>query len=509
MAQATLASSAPPSFEELRRRAEALVPRLRERAAKAEALRRLPDETVADLHRAGLFRMLQPARVGGSELPYTAMVELAAIIGSGCGSTAWVLNNLASHHWMLGYWPKEAQDEIWGPSPDTLIGSAFIFPGGRARKVEGGYRLSGRWPFSSGVDPSAWNMIGAVVPDEQTGASEHRVFLVPASDYSIIDTWYVAASPAPAARTWWSRTCSCRSIAPFPSRPARVGRTPAARSIPARSSACPGRAVRLRRRRRLAWHRPRRPRAICRRHPLQARHLYRAQPRGFLDPPGPCGGGGRAGRCGRGGDARDCEEAMDFAEAGADRRSRTSALAPRRRLCRAHVRKAVDISSPRPAAAPSTRQSAAARLPRHPRRQRPLSASTGTSTASITAASRSGCRRIPQHFRNRAGTMSHCQGTPPCPIRPPPSRRRRSTRAISATRSATFATGVTIITPAAATAACTADREFLSVGVADPPLVLWSTRSTRRACRRFRKLAFRRQRPGADRSAVEAVRRRA
>lgn len=192
MAQANDASSAPPSFAELRRRAEALVPPLRERAAKTEALRRLPDETIADLHRSGLFRMLQPARVGGSELPYTAMVELAAIIGSGCGSTAWVLNNLASHHWMLGYWPKQAQDEIWGPSPDTLIGSAFIFPGGRARKVKGGYRLSGRWPFSSGVDPSAWNMIGAVVPDEQTGASEQRVFLVPASDYSIVDTWYVS-----------------------------------------------------------------------------------------------------------------------------------------------------------------------------------------------------------------------------------------------------------------------------------------------------------------------------
>jgi len=192
MAQANRASPAPPSFEELRQRAEALVPVLRERAAKTEALRRLPDETIADLHRTGLFRSLQPARVGGSELPYTALIELAAIIGSGCGSTAWVLNNLASHHWMLGYWPKSAQDEIWGPSPDTLIGSAFIFPGGRARKVKGGYRLSGRWPFSSGVDPSAWNMIAAVVPDEQTGASEYRVFLVPASDYSVVDTWYVS-----------------------------------------------------------------------------------------------------------------------------------------------------------------------------------------------------------------------------------------------------------------------------------------------------------------------------
>ena len=181
-----------PSFETLRQRAEALVPTLRERAAKTEALRRLPDETIADLHSTGLFRMLQPARCGGSELPYGAVVELAAIIGRGCGSTAWVLNNLASHHWMLGYWPEEAQDEVWGPSPDTLVGSAFVFPGGRARKTAGGYRLSGRWPFSSGIDASGWNMIAAVVPDELTGASEYRVFLVPAGDYAVIDTWYVS-----------------------------------------------------------------------------------------------------------------------------------------------------------------------------------------------------------------------------------------------------------------------------------------------------------------------------
>lgn len=192
MLEARRISPAPPSFDELRERAEALVPVLRERAAKTEALRRIPDETIADLHRSGLFRMMQPARVGGSELPYNAIVEIAGIIGRGCGSTAWVLNNLASHAWMIGYWPKEAQDEIWGPSPDALIGSAFIFPGGRARKVKGGYRLHGRWPFSSGIDASAWNMIAAVVPDEQTGASEYRVFLLPASDYTVVDTWYVS-----------------------------------------------------------------------------------------------------------------------------------------------------------------------------------------------------------------------------------------------------------------------------------------------------------------------------
>jgi 3-hydroxy-9,10-secoandrosta-1,3,5(10)-triene-9,17-dione monooxygenase len=180
-----------PRFEELLARAEALIPVLRERAPRAEELRRLPDETIADLHSSGLFRMLQPARVGGSELPYRALFELTAVIGRGCGSTAWVLANLAAHHWLLGMWHPEAQDEIWGESPDSLISSALIFARGRARRVPGGYRLSGRWPFSSGIDSSTWNMFGAVVSDEETGQSEPRMFLVPARDYAVIDTWQV------------------------------------------------------------------------------------------------------------------------------------------------------------------------------------------------------------------------------------------------------------------------------------------------------------------------------
>src|SRR4029077_8097707 len=114
--------AAPPRFEELLARAEALIPVLRERAPRAEELRRLPDETIADLHSSGLFRMLQPARVGGSELPYRALFELTAVIGRGCGSTAWVLANLAAHHWLLGLWPKRAQDEVWGEATHNLIG---------------------------------------------------------------------------------------------------------------------------------------------------------------------------------------------------------------------------------------------------------------------------------------------------------------------------------------------------------------------------------------------------
>jgi 3-hydroxy-9,10-secoandrosta-1,3,5(10)-triene-9,17-dione monooxygenase len=182
----------PPDFATLKSRARALVPVLRERARACEELRRVPAETVADLQASGLFGMLQPRRVGGSELPFRALVELGAIIAEGCGSTGWVLTNLASHHWMLGMWPKAAQDAVWGDAPDALIGSAFVFPCGRARAVAGGYMLSGRWPFSSGIDFSHWNLLGGIVRDERGRPQEHRVFLVEAKDYRIIDTWFVA-----------------------------------------------------------------------------------------------------------------------------------------------------------------------------------------------------------------------------------------------------------------------------------------------------------------------------
>src|SRR5258708_30966447 len=118
----------PPDFAELSQRAEALVPILRERAAKAEELRRLPDETIEDLHRSGLFRILQPKRVGGSELPFRAIVELVATISRGDGSTRWVLANLAAHHWLLGMWPQRPQDTISGELPYSIIGSALLFP---------------------------------------------------------------------------------------------------------------------------------------------------------------------------------------------------------------------------------------------------------------------------------------------------------------------------------------------------------------------------------------------
>ncbi|MBR0712963.1 acyl-CoA dehydrogenase family protein [Bradyrhizobium liaoningense] len=171
----------------------ALVPQLRERAARTEELRRLPPETERDLHESGLFRILQPKRFGGSEFDYVALIDCADLLGQADASVAWNFANLASHHWMLGMFGQKAQELVWGKDPNTLIASSFIFPAGRARKVEGGYRLHGSWPFSSGVASCEWNMLASVVASEDDADGiEYRIFLLPKNDYKILDTWNVA-----------------------------------------------------------------------------------------------------------------------------------------------------------------------------------------------------------------------------------------------------------------------------------------------------------------------------
>jgi len=175
---------------DLWRKAEALLPKLKERAPKCEQLRRLPDETLRDFHDAQLFRIHQPKRVGGAELEFAAVVTYGALFASACASTSWNWVNFAAHHMMLGMFPPQAQDEIWGKSRDALIASSFVFPAGKARKVQDGYLLSGRWPFSSGVDPSEWNMLAGLARLDDNLPPEQRIFLVPRSQYKVLDTWH-------------------------------------------------------------------------------------------------------------------------------------------------------------------------------------------------------------------------------------------------------------------------------------------------------------------------------
>lgn len=190
MAAAVEAASAAPvlTLAQALDAARAMVPRLRERAARADELRRVPDETVREMNANGLMRLMQPRRVGGSECDWVAMVDVSSELARGCGSTAWNWANWAVHHWMLALWPRQCQDEIWGADPAVLIASSLVFPAGKATRVAGGYRLTGRWPFSSGVDGSLWDMLGGIVQGE---APEYRLFCVPSSEYRVIDNWHV------------------------------------------------------------------------------------------------------------------------------------------------------------------------------------------------------------------------------------------------------------------------------------------------------------------------------
>jgi 3-hydroxy-9,10-secoandrosta-1,3,5(10)-triene-9,17-dione monooxygenase len=177
-------------YDEAMRRAREIVPLLRERAQKCEDARVLLPENEKLLHETGLFRYHQPRRFGGMELPFVAVVDIVAELARGCPSTAWNVGNLGCHHWILGYYEPETQHEIWDANPDVLIASSIALAAGRGRRVAGGFEVSGRWPFSSGVDNSDWNMLAVTVYDDAKTPIDWRLCVVPKSDYKVIDTWY-------------------------------------------------------------------------------------------------------------------------------------------------------------------------------------------------------------------------------------------------------------------------------------------------------------------------------
>jgi 3-hydroxy-9,10-secoandrosta-1,3,5(10)-triene-9,17-dione monooxygenase len=175
--------------EEALGRARELVPLLASRAQKCEDARVLLPENEKVLHEAGLFRYHQPKRFGGMELPFVAVVDLVSELARGCPSTAWNVGNLGCHHWILGYYEPQTQHEVWDENPDALIASSIALAAGRGKKVPGGFQVSGRWPFSSGVDNCGWNMLAVTIYEDKTPV-DWRLCLVPKSDYKIIDTWY-------------------------------------------------------------------------------------------------------------------------------------------------------------------------------------------------------------------------------------------------------------------------------------------------------------------------------
>ncbi|MEU9690032.1 3-hydroxy-9,10-secoandrosta-1,3,5(10)-triene-9,17-dione monooxygenase oxygenase subunit [Amycolatopsis japonica] len=164
-----------------------LLPVLRERAQEAEDARRVPEESVKSLQETGFFKMLQPKTFGGIEADPVSFYTAVKLVASACGSTGWVASILGVHPWHLGLFEAQAQQDVWGDDTDVRISSSYA-PMGKADVVEGGYRLSGRWSFSSGCDHATWVLLGG--PTFKDGKPvDFCTYLVPISDYTIEDVW--------------------------------------------------------------------------------------------------------------------------------------------------------------------------------------------------------------------------------------------------------------------------------------------------------------------------------
>jgi len=170
-------------------RARALIPRLTERAPVAAAARRLPQETIAEYREAGILRILQPRRFGGLQGRFSLFSRIVEEVTFGCACSAWVYAVLAEHQWIIAQYPEQAQIDVWGENPEA-VASSSLAPRAAAKPVPGGWRLSGRYTFSSGCDFAQWVIIGAFLG--QAGDPRSVAYLlVPLSEVEIVDDWQV------------------------------------------------------------------------------------------------------------------------------------------------------------------------------------------------------------------------------------------------------------------------------------------------------------------------------
>jgi len=168
-------------------RARALIPLLTQRAPAAAAARQLPEETIAEYHAAGILRILQPKRFGGQQGRFSLFSRIVEELTYGCASSAWVYAVLAEHQWIIAQYPEQAQIDVWGDDPEA-VASSSLAPRAAAERVPGGWRLSGKYPFSSGCDFAQWAILGVFLGER--GDPRHIAYLlVPLAEIDIADDW--------------------------------------------------------------------------------------------------------------------------------------------------------------------------------------------------------------------------------------------------------------------------------------------------------------------------------
>ncbi|WP_067441699.1 3-hydroxy-9,10-secoandrosta-1,3,5(10)-triene-9,17-dione monooxygenase oxygenase subunit [Nocardioides jensenii] len=165
-----------------------LLPGIADRAVATDEARVVSKETITELTDSGLFRMLQPKKYGGLEGDPLAFYEAVRLISGSCGSTGWVSSVMGVHPWQVALFPKACQDEVWSAGPDVLMASSYA-PVGQLKGADGGFRLSGRWSFSSGCNHADWLLLGALVIGPTGNPIDFITTLVPRADVEVVDVW--------------------------------------------------------------------------------------------------------------------------------------------------------------------------------------------------------------------------------------------------------------------------------------------------------------------------------
>lgn len=194
----TSSAQCPTAHEELLADAVRLQPLLRESTLASEAMRKLPDEAINALTEAGFFRLLKPRRFGGVHAPQRTVLEIVETLGRANASAAWLVSIAATAAVVARHGSQQAQSEIFSV-PDSRIAGGLA--PGNARRVDGGFSISGSWPYASGAPHADWASIGVAVPDQDDGGTENFLCFVPASEVRLRDTWHTAGMRGTASQT--------------------------------------------------------------------------------------------------------------------------------------------------------------------------------------------------------------------------------------------------------------------------------------------------------------------
>lgn len=177
------------THEQVVERSRELAAKIAERALETEELRHVPRASIDEIVNAGVVEALVPRRWGGYGLGWRTLLAASIEIGKACGSTAWCFSFYLGHQWLVGQFGEEVRKRVWGADRRTLFGTSFA-PTGKVRPVPGGYRLSGRWSWSSGIDHCEWVAVGGLIPPHDgIETPEVRMFAMPRRDYRIDDVW--------------------------------------------------------------------------------------------------------------------------------------------------------------------------------------------------------------------------------------------------------------------------------------------------------------------------------